>query len=52
MIGKYAAENSNASCIRHFQNEYRDLNEGTVRKYKKKYLDLLGKNPSMTVACR
>jgi len=40
-IGKYASENTTASTLRRFNNEFPDLSESTVRTMRKKYEDEL-----------
>ena len=38
-IGRYAAENSNASAIRKFRSDFPDLGESTVRLFKRRYVE-------------
>lgn len=40
-IGKFAAENGNASAVKHFKPTYPDLGESTVRYFKKRYFEAL-----------
>ena len=42
-IGKYAAENGNANTLRKFKTEFPNLNESTVRTFKKRYYEELRK---------
>ena len=35
-IGKYAAENGNAACLREYRSEIPDLGESTLRSFKKR----------------
>ena len=37
-IGRFAAENSNASVLKHFRGDFPDLSESTIRGFKSKYL--------------
>ena len=37
-IGRFAAENSNASTLKHFRSDSPDLSKSTVRGFKSKYL--------------
>ena len=48
-IGKYAAENSNASAVRKFSGEFEALGESTVRMFKKAYLSELSKGGGQEV---
>ena len=41
MIGKYAAENGNASAVKHFKHTHPDLHESMVRYFKEWYYKVL-----------
>ena len=47
-IGKYAAENGNASAQRYLKSKFPDLGESTVRSFKKKYLAVVAKGETVT----
>ena len=40
-IAKYAVENGNNNAIKHFEDEFPDMKEGTIRNFKKKYYSCL-----------
>ena len=42
-IAKYAVENGNAKAVKHFEKEFPNLKESTVRNFKKKYYEKLSK---------
>ena len=48
-IGKYAAENGNASAQKHFKKKFPELGEGTVRSFKQKYLSLIANSGNSSI---
>ena len=42
-IEKYAVENGNTKALKHFEKEFPNLKESTVRNFKKKYYEKLSK---------
>ena len=42
-IAKYAVENGNTKAVKHFEKEFPNLRESTVRNFKKKYYEKLSK---------
>ena len=42
-IAKYAVENGNTKAVKHFEKEFPNLKENTVRNFKKKYYEKLSK---------
>ena len=50
-IAKYAAENENNNAIKHFENEFPDLKESTVRNFKKTYYSRLSEARRNVESC-
>ena len=42
-IAKYAVENGNTKAVKHFEKEFSNLKESTIRNFKKKYYEKLSK---------